>query len=393
MKGSRNFIIIFSVLFVLYIVAELNKPKPVDWTVSISKTDKNPYGGFVIFNQLTNIFPHTDIQSFRTPVYNQLHNSLETNTAYFVIGPAFKPSVNDLAALKKYVRKGNYVITSADMFDQPFLDSFGLETAALMSLKLNDSSGVNFVNPALKTPRNYTFPKAAIGQFFSKIDTAKTIILGINNKNKPVYIKIPFGKGAFFLHADPICFSNYFLLSKNNASYTAKALSYIPVNVSKIYWDEFYKSGPEGATTPLRFFLSNEYLRWAIRLAVISLLLYIFFEMKRRQRIIPVITPLANSTLDFAKTVAAVYFNEKNNNVIADKKISHFLDYVRNRFYITAHLPDEDFAEQLQRKSGVDKEQVSNLVNLLATLPVQTNVTDNMLMDLDRSIDNFNKKV
>ena len=392
MKGYRNFVIIFSVLFILYAVAEINKPKPVDWTVSISKTDKNPYGGFIIYNQLKNIFPQAAIQSFRTPVFNQVHNLRQTNTAYFIISPSFTPSASDFGSVKQYVAKGNYVIASANMFNQPFLDSFGLETAALLSLKLTDSSGINFVNPALKAARNYTFPQAAIDQFFSKIDTAKTTILCINHKGKPVFIKIPFGKGAFFLHANPICFSNYFLLFNNNASYTSKALSYIPVSVSKIYWDEFYKSGPEGATTPLRFFLSNEYLRWALRLAVAGLLLYVFFGIKRRQRIIPIITPLTNSTLDFVKTVAAVHFNEKNNLVIADKKIKYFLDYLRSRFYVTTNKLDEDFVEQLHRKSGVDKEQITNLVSLLSILPQQNNVTDNMLMNLDSNIDHFYKK-
>ncbi len=47
--------IVFSALFILYLIAEINKPKPIDWTVTISKQDKNPYGGFIIYKQLKNI--------------------------------------------------------------------------------------------------------------------------------------------------------------------------------------------------------------------------------------------------------------------------------------------------------------------------------------------------
>lgn len=393
MKGSRSFIIIFTVLFILYIVAEINKPKPVDWTVTLSKNDKNPYGSFILYEQLADIFPNTAIQSFRTPVYNQLSHSRQTNTAYFLIEPAINLSDNDFAQLKKYVVKGNYVIASANSFYQPFLDSFGIKANNHVTLRLKDSSGINFVNPALKSSQNYTFPKATIDQYFSKIDTAKTTVLGINDKNKPVYVKIPYGKGAFFIHADPLCFSNYFLLFKNNASYASKALSYIPVNVSKIYWDEYYKLGPEGATTPLRFFLSNEYLRWALRLAVAGLLLYVLFEMKRRQRIIPVIEPLKNTTLDFIKTVAGVYFNEKDNNGIADKKVHHFLAFIRNRYSIATQILNEEFIEQLYRKSGVGKEQTSDLVNLLSAAQTQNVVTDDMLLSLDKNINKFYKQL
>jgi hypothetical protein len=66
-KGYRSFIIIFSVLFILYVVAEINKPKPIDWTVTISRNDKNPYGGYIIYSQLKYIFPAAAIQSFVHP--------------------------------------------------------------------------------------------------------------------------------------------------------------------------------------------------------------------------------------------------------------------------------------------------------------------------------------
>ncbi len=130
-----------------------------------------------------------------------------------------------------------------------------------------------------------------------------------------------------------------------------------------------------------------------MRLSLIGLLLYVFFEMKRRQRVIPVITPLKNSTLDFVKTVAGVYYNNKDNNSIADKKMSYFLEFVRSRFNIATQTLDEDFVQQLHRKSGVDKEKVSDLVKLFSALPTEPRVTDMMLLSLDRNIDHFYKQV
>ena len=393
MKGYRSFIIIFSALFILYIVAEINKPKPVDWTVSISRNDKNPYGGYIIYNQLKHIFPVAAIQSFRTSFYSRIKNSYETNTAYFLISPALRPTATATNTMKNYVSRGNYIIASANLFYTPFLDSFGMEATTPVYFKPKDSASVNFVNPALKASENYTFLQGTIDQHFSKIDTAKTIILSVNNHNKPVFVKIPYGRGAFFIHAAPLCFSNYFLLFKKNASYTSKALSYIPKNISKVYWDEYYKSAQEGATTPFRFFLFNEYLRWALRLALIGLLLYIFFEMKRRQRIIPVIMPLKNSTLDFVKTVAGVYYNERDNKSIATQKLNYFLEYIRNRFNIATQTLDENFAELLHRKSEVRKDEMLELVSLLAMVREESEISDELLLDINRSIDNFYKQM
>ncbi|HEX8356937.1 MAG TPA: DUF4350 domain-containing protein, partial [Segetibacter sp.] len=282
MKGYRNFIIILSVLMVLYIVMEINRPKPVNWNVTLSKDDKIPYGGYIIYQQLRNLFPRARVQSFRTPLYNQLNNFNGSNTAYVLLTPNFSPSIADVNEIKNYVTRGNYVLASANVFHRMFLDSLKIKLDAHYSISSKDSTSTNFVNPTLKSPANYTFLHTTIDQYFSSLDTARTVILGINNHQQPDYIKINYGEGAFLIHANPVCFSNYFLLHNSNASYAAKALSYIPANVSTVFWDEYYKLGPAGASTPLRFLLSNEYLTWALRLALVGLVLYVLFQMKRR---------------------------------------------------------------------------------------------------------------
>jgi hypothetical protein len=182
------------------------------------------------------------------------------------------------------------------------------------------------------------------------------------------------------------------MLYQNNAEYPAKALSYLPKNIKKIYWDEYYKLGPLGATTPLRFILSNEFLRWALRLAIIGLLIYVLFAIKRKQRVIPVISPLRNTTLDFIKTVSSVYFNQKDNNTIASKKVNYFLEYVRQKFYLQTQLLDESFIQQLSRKSGVEKNNVEYLVKLLGEIDSGYAVSDKQLLRLNYQIENFYKQ-
>ncbi len=392
MKGYRNFLIVFGVLLILYIVAQLNKTEPLNWRVTVSKDDKNPYGGYVLFHQLKSIFPDASIESYRLPVYNQVNNYNGSNTAYIIVGPSFIPTKEDVKEMHHYVYQGNFVIASADAVGKIFSDTLGFSTAAGFAL-FNDSTSINFVNPALKSDSNYIFRQSTIDEYFSKVDTSRTIILGLNNRGKPNFIKVNIGEGAFYIHASPVCFSNYFMLFNNNAEYTAKALSYLPEDVTKIYWDEYYKLGPGGAATPLRFFLTNPFLLWALRLSIIGLIVYVLFEMKRRQRVIPVITPLRNTTLDFAKTVASVYFNQKDNNSIAQKKISYFLEFVRQRFYLPTQLLDDNFIQQLSRKSGVLKTEVEQLVMVLREIELGYKVEDNLLLSINRHIDHFYKQV
>lgn len=393
MRGYRNFIIIFSSLFILYIVAELNKPKPVDWTVTISKSDKNPYGGYIVYNQLKDLFPGASMRSYYLPVYNQLNNIKEKNTAYLILTSSFEPSKYDYREMMDYVVQGNYIVVSAENFGKGFLDSLGLKTNAKFSMQNKDSAAINFVNPLLKSKKVFTFLSFTMDQYFSKLDTAKTTVLGVNDKDQPDFIKIVYGNGALLVHSAPICFSNYFILFANNATYTARALSYVPANISKIYWDEYYKISDQASSTPLRFFLENDHLRWALYLALAGLMIYVFFQMKRRQRVIPVITPLKNSSLDFIRTVSNVYFNQKDNNSIAHKKLSYFLDFVRQRFYLPTSEMDQNFIEQLARKSGVPVSETTDLVNLLSQIETGDNVSDHLLLMIDQHIDNFYKQI
>lgn len=393
MKGYRIFLGVFLVLLAVYVLAEINRPKPIDWKVTLSKGDKNPYGGYVLFNNLEAIFPSANIASYRTPVYNQLNNSGDYNTAYLLFAESLNLSANDLEELTYYVSEGNYVLMSASQFSKELLDSLKIKTSRNFTSFVTDSASFKFGDSSLLDPVDNIFRKMMLDQYFSGFDTANTIVLDENDLGKASFIEIPYGDGAFFVHANPLVFSNYFMLHRNNASYTAKVFSHLPAEIDYVYWDEFYKLGRGGASTPLRFFLSNDYTRWALRLAVLGMLLYALFEMKRRQRIIPMITPLKNTTLNFIQTIATVYLQQKDNKSLAGKKITYLLEFLRNKYFLaTTHL-DENFIEQLSRKSGVAKAETEQLVNAIYETQLALQVSDQHLLMLNNHIDKFYKQV
>src|SRR5205085_7557129 len=132
-------------------------------------------------------------------------------------------------------------------------------------------------------------------------------------------------KGNFYLCSTPVFFSNIQLLTLCNNDFAYKALSYLPIN--DIIWDEYQKQGAEGEDSLLRAVLAHESLKWAYYIALGSVVLFIIFEAKRRQRIIPIIEPLANSTLEFTRTLGNLYLSKGDHKNIAAKKIQYFLGY------------------------------------------------------------------
>ena len=392
MKGYKRFIVAFVLLLALYIVAEWNRPKPIDWTVSLSKDQKTPYGSYILYQQLKDIFPAASVNAYRQPAYNQVNNYTDSNTAYLMMEPAIEISKDDLNELLNYAVAGNYVFITAGNFSKALMDTLKFNTARRFDVPGKDSTAINFTNPALRAASNYGFTSLTIDAYFDKVDTSHAIILGENQRKDINFIKIPYGDGAFFIHAAPLCFSNYFMLTANNASYTATALSYLPKNIKQIYWDEFYKLGPEGSDNPFRFILNNVWLRWAFRISVFTILFFILFEMKRRQRVIPVIERPRNSTLDFVQTVGSVYFNQHDNKNIALKKISYFMEFVRSSFYLTTSQLDDEFIKSLAKKTGVAENETRQLVNLIYEIDGAEQITDQALLLLSNQIDSFYEK-
>src|SRR5690606_21049384 len=124
----------------------------------------------------------------------------------------------------------------------------------------------------------------------------------------------------------------YQLLKKDNQKYAAAILSYLPDE--PIFYDYHEKVGQELGSSPLRFILSKPALRAAWYLGLISLVLFMIFNAKRKQRIVKVIKPLENTTVAFTKTIGNLYYETKDHNNLIDKKITYFLEYIRRVYYL-----------------------------------------------------------
>jgi len=389
-RSYWKFIITFSALLLLYVIAELNRPQPLNWNITLSKEDKNPYGAYILYKHLKDIFPSSSIVSLREPAYNLLHNANIQNAVYIVLSPAFGAGAADVNELLDFARQGNHVFISAVKSNKFIMDTLGLKEKQYITLLAGDSTSLNFVNPALKATSNYGYKRFSVDEYFDKLEKDdSTTVLGITHRYHPNFVKVTVGNGAFYIHSAPLAFSNYSMLTRNNYEYVAKALSYIPAGVNTVYWDEYYKSGRTGPDTPLRFFLSNEWLRWALRLTIAALIIYVLFEMKRRQRIIPVIEPLRNTTLDFVKTVSAVYLSQKDNRSIAHNKVQYWLHYIRQRYYLQTNDLNETFVDLLSKRSGVHESEIQKVLSVVEDIQTNYNITDKKLMELNHRIDRF----
>lgn len=386
---NLKFIIMISVSLILFVIFELSRPKEIDWTQSFSRARKIPFGSYILYELLPDVFPGSKLSVSDTEIYRTLHYNEYENTNYIFVNVDFKPDKFDTEELLNFVSAGNNVFVSAFNFGGKFADTLNL------SLNLNfNSKGIsgNFLAGVTNdSSGSFNFSKIPYSYYFEKYDTANTKILGFNQNREPNFIVTDFGSGKIFIHSNPLLFTNYSVLDTSNNKYIFAALSHLPDQ--DVLWDENYKADKMIISTPLRFILSNSALRWSYYLAIITILLFMYFKGKRTQRLIPVVKPPENTTVKFIETISNLYYQKKSHKLIADKKIIYFFEFLRNSFYIDTNLPDSELTGALSKKTGVGKKEVTELLDLIRTIQRKTNLTVSELYRFNTKLEEFIKKI
>lgn len=377
-------------LIIAYGLFEYYRPKPLNWVSTYSNKDNIPFGTEVMFSLLPDLVGGKEIKSLRMPPYNHLEgDSLsKTKSTYVFINRSFQVDDNDQKALLAYVKKGNCVFVSAYDFPDSIMNVLGVKALLHEPTKKDTAKYIHFTNPALRDKKGFIFPKDDGRNYFKILDFSKTVLLASNEKNEPVFVQVNYGKGQFYLHNLPLAFTNYFVVDKSTNRHAFKALSYLPEQ--PVFWDEYHKQGRFGddEKSVFRYIMSQPALKMAYIITLACLLLFAIFTGKRRQRIIPVIDPPRNVSLDFVHTIGNMYYRKRDHANMAEKLIHHFWMYVRERFGVTGtYLNEDEIQDVLLRKSGMPEAEAAALQHDLSGPDGKW--TADRLMDLNRRLEVF----
>jgi len=384
MKNLKFLLPIF-IVFVIYLLYKLFTPEPTNWNPSYSKNDKIPYGSYILYEELNSLFPQSKIEATNLPFYNLDKAKKIVDKNIIIICSYFKPDELDSKIIFDLVKNGNDIFIASTSFGQQITDSF----KTFINFKfwgVFDSTEVNFVNKKLQSENAYKFTQGNNDHYFTSFDTSSTIVLGTNNIGYANYIKIKYGKGNLFLSTLPNAYTNYNML-KSNRDYIFKSLSYLKNR--DVIWDEYYKEVNKYSSTPLRYILTQPALKWAYFTFLFAMIFFIIFKGKRDQRIIPVIKPLSNTTIEFIHTIGNVYFKQSNHKNIAEKRITYFLDYLRNKYLIKQIVFNEETILRISEKSLVDKVEIRKLFNLFNLVEVSSSIKSETLKEINNQIENF----
>ncbi|MFY0482896.1 DUF4350 domain-containing protein [Flavobacterium sp. PLA-1-15] len=370
-KSLKIYISFLVLLLSVIVIIDINAPRPIDWNPTYSLRDKIPFGMYVFDKEANSLLKDRDIQKINITPYEYLeplydYDSLVntyTKKGTFLIINGFSPiDSQSITELFYYADHGNDVFISMKSFPDQLLDS--LKVSMGNDFEYTDKSRFWLANPALGTDKFHL--KEGMGNgYFSKIDTLNTTILGYqgDKTKKANFIKVPYKNGHFYLHTQPAAFTNFHLLKDNHYQYASKIMSYIPKG--NVLWYTKDNDNQGVSQSQLRFIFSEPALRSAWYLILLGFVVFIIFNAKRKQRIVPIIKPLENTTIDFTKTIGNLYFQEGNHDNIMDKKIIYFLDKIRQDYLMETTVLDDQFVKKLQLKTGKNIEDIQRVVYLI----------------------------
>jgi hypothetical protein len=208
MKNKSLYILILVACFAF--VAWLNyvMPKPINWKQTYSKNDKIPYGSYVLYELLPQLFTKSAIINNNQTLYEWLDADVFEfeNYAYLLINKDFSPSKGETVALFDMAARGAvFFIASSDIAG--FLgdtlaltmqsNDFALPEILAKNKNEQDSSTLHLSNSKTgattftfhsQAITNNAFKSLKINHLSYYIDEQKIKILGTNEAQEPNFI-------------------------------------------------------------------------------------------------------------------------------------------------------------------------------------------------------------
>jgi len=370
-----------------------DKKRELNRRITMRRTDKNPYGTKVAYDGLSQLFPDAEISVVSKAPTDYFANS--TKSALIVIAPTVEASPAEVTAVLNYVGNGNHVFISARHIADTLLHALGLKEGWGNGQQTEmDSLRVKLYDRGLMSYHSFVYPGDGYDNWFTSLDTQYANVMGKDSRNRPNFVRYTYkGGGSLSIQLAPLAFSNFFLLHKDNLAYYEKALSNLPSNLTTVYWDDYFRyyDRNHGDFSALGYIMNNKSLRLGFWLLLILFALIYLFDSKRRQRMIPLISPLRNTSVDFVRTIGRLYYQRRDNHNLAMKMVAHFQDQVRTRYHMASPTLDEDFIDRLSYRTGYPKESLTRLVTYMQTLPAKAYVPDEELLDFHQQLDAFYK--
>ncbi|MCU7619042.1 hypothetical protein NZ698_17835 [Chryseobacterium sp. PBS4-4] len=357
-KTFKIYALIFIIIMVILALFEVNKKEVIDWRKNFDVNEKSPFGLFVFNHEAKDLFKNK-LKKIDVTAYDY-YNENSKKKPHNIVVIESEIDTESWNKILDEVSNGSDAMVIMAKMPKEISDSIGFYDSQISfedvnALKLTDRK---YQNDFIKLDK---FPS---GRGFSYIKPGVQVLgktIEKENDDQANFIKAKFGKGKIYVHCEPLFLTNYYLLKSGNTKYAQDVFSYL--DDRETLW--FVEANTKESRFFMRFILGNPALKYAWWLLLAGLILFIFFNAKRKQRIVPIIEPLKNTSVDFVKSIGNLYLQEGDFHDMMAKKAQYFLNKVRLDLLIDTQNLDEEFAKKLHLKTGKDIETINEAIVLI----------------------------
>ena len=428
MNNSKIFVFVIAVLLIVAVLIELSVPKRFNWDPTFNHDSKEPFGCALFDSLASISMKNGYTVKHTTFYQLLNDSSVKTPRSIIDIHSSYKYDGLEIKSMLDFVSKGNKVLICSDKFNSEFSDTlqFLFESAffSLNSLKHAASRGLyrssNYIiweQDSLYSKHIYKaysniceayfrLDKDTVYEYEPDVEEVEDTVYerkevaesepavrvrdvhvkeftinetshewtpyayldskyegGKYNKKHPLVLRRKWGKGEIVLCSTPLMLTNYGIMDGENVSYVYRVLNTVSdYPVTRIV--DVPPAEEHISQSPMRYFIANPPLRWALYLSLLTLLLFMIFTAKRRQRAIPVVKKPENHQLEFTKLIGTLYYQDGAHGDLVRKKYTYFTEFLRREVQIDVDddAEDDENFSMLARHTGMDEKDIKHRI-------------------------------
>ena len=338
------------------VLFENKEVSALDWDMHFRTQSKDPYGAWLL-NELLQ-------DKFEVPFYSDQFEGYQpaqeqVEHLYILIADELYLGEQQVAVIKQMLTNENDLLILSNR--SSILLDLDLSVPGILDTTLAKLT-LNFTNPEQQfqyceirenggdtTTHAYTFwqeqasPDATVHCLWH---------------DHIVFQSLPYGAGRLHLHQAPVFFSNF---ASENPFYLE--------HFNRVF-GQFDPSGitllqtantVPAANSPLSYILARVNLKWAYYALWLGFLLAIVFMGKRRQKIIPLRDENLNSSIEYAKVISNLHYQQGRHTNLAKHMVAEFYHRVNKAFYLPQ--TSESFVDQLSIRTRLNEEDLKPLLD------------------------------
>lgn len=395
MAGEGKYWLMLALVIGAAVAYEVARPRPLDWTPTLAPADTRPYGAEVLSRLLPDMIQGDVVEEYR-PLNLWLENLAPESATLLILANEAELEPASVRLLLGFVEKGGTVLVAAHWLSSAMDDTLGIYTARTSLAELLpfaqrvDTTEMFFLAPGLAGSADVSAALLSARMRYEGEDSARwairpVVLAEAGQNSRPLALLYPSAQGGALVYTNaPLLLSNFGLLNSEGKAFLERLFAYVPEG-TLVWW----RRGAGEASTPLRYVLSQDSLRWAFYMLLVGIALFMAGAARRRERPVPTIAAPRNDTVDFVRTMGRLYYNRGDHANLAAKLRAQFYGYVRDTLGLSLPPTDPAYARGVAARSGVPFGDVEKLLAHLSRSALSQGMQSRDLLDLNRDLQSF----